>query len=243
MLRMQLFDVSGADADAAACEPLLRRLSLRPATTIHDMWVALRLLADGRLIEAEEAYEQALAAQRQLGFFATDALTDVIRAMLNTVNERWAAVAEQLDSLSGVAPLFAQSLRVWTLAEAGRLDEARALLDADSPVVLKDWSEISLLAVAAQAAVAAGHVARMHWCYEQLLPYSGWFAVGGNTVVFGPVDYYLARLAAALGDGEASAEHRVRAESDCRETGLTWWAERCAALATRAPTSHPQAVR
>ena len=42
----------------------------------------------------------------------------------------------------------------------------------------------------------------MHWCYEQLLPYSGWFAVGGNTIVFGPVDYYLARLAASLGDAK-----------------------------------------
>ena len=243
MLRMQLFDVSGADAEAAACEPLLRRLSLRPATTIHDMWRALRLLADGRLIEAEEAYERALTEQRQLGFFGTDALTDVIRAMLNTTNERWDAVAERLDALSGVAPLFAQSLRVWTLAEAGHVDEARALLDADFPVVLKDWSELPLLAVAAQAALAARHEPRMHWCYEQLLPYSGWFAIGGNTIAFGPVDYYLARLAAALGDIDASADHRVRAESDCREAGLLWWAERCAALAKPTATGRPQVVR
>jgi hypothetical protein len=67
--------------------------------------------------------------------------------------------------------------------------------------------------------------------------------VGGNTIVFGPVDYYLARLAAALGDAGASAEHRLRAESDCRDAGLVWWAERCAALATRAATSRPQVVR
>jgi hypothetical protein len=130
----------------------------------------LRLLADGRLAEAEAAYEKSLAEQRQLGLFGTDALTDVIRAMLNTTAERWDAVTEQLDSLSAAAPLFAQSLRVWTLAEAGRLDEARALLDADSPVVLKDWSELPLLAVASQAAASAGHTTRMHWYYERLLP-------------------------------------------------------------------------
>jgi hypothetical protein len=117
------------------------------------------------------------------------------------------------------------------------------MLDADAPVVLKDWSHIPVLAVAAQAAVAAGHTTRMHWYYEHLLPYSGWFAVGGNTIVFGPVDYYLAQLAAALGDSDASDDHRVRAESDCREAGLLWWAERCAALATRATTSRPQVVR
>jgi DNA-binding SARP family transcriptional activator len=243
LYRMMLFDIRGADAETAASEPLLRRLSLRPANTLHDLWLALRLLAAGRLIEAEEAYERSLAEQRQLGFFGTDALTEVIRAMLNTLGERWDAVAERLDSLAMVAPLFAQSLRAWTLAKAGRVEEARAMLDADAPVVLKDWSHIPVLAVAAQAAVAAGHTTRMHWYYEHLLPYSGWFAVGGNTIVFGPVDYYLAQLAAALGDSDASDDHRVRAESDCREAGLLWWAERCAALATRATTSRPQVVR
>ena len=243
MYRMMLFDIRGADSETAACEPLLRRLSLRPAATIHDLWLALRLLVEGRVVEAEAAYEAALAEQRQLGFFGTDALTEVVRAMVNTTGERWADVTEQLETLALVAPLFAQSLRVWTLAAAGRVDEARAILDADAPAVLKDWSQIPVLAVAAQAAVAAGHPTRMHWYYEHLLPYSGWFAVGGNTVVFGPVDYYLARLAAALGDAEASAEHQVRAESDCREAGLMWWAERSAALAKIRATSRPQVVR
>ena len=243
LFRMMLFDVRGADAETAAAEPLLRRLSLRPASTLHDLWLALRLLAAGRLVEAEEAYEKSLAEQRQLGFFGTDALTEVIQGMLNTLGGRWDAVTERLDSLAMVAPLFAQSLRAWTLAEGGRVQEARAMLDAEPPAVLKDWSQIPVLAVAAQAAVAAGHEARMHWYYEHLLPYSGWFAVGGNTIVFGPVDYYLAQLAAALGDDDASAEHRIRAESDCRSAGLMWWAERCAALAKTSATSRPQVVR
>jgi tetratricopeptide (TPR) repeat protein len=243
LYRMMLFDVRGADAETAAAEPLLRRLSLRPASTLHDLWLALRLLAAGRLVEAEEAYERSLADQRQLGFFGTEALTEVIRAMLNTLGGRWDAVTERLDALAMVAPLFAQSLRVWTLAEAGRVDEARAMLEADAPAALKDWSEIPVLAVAAQAAVAAGHKPRMHWYYEHLLPYSGWLAVGGNTIVFGPVDYYLAQLASALGDDEAGAEHRLRAESDCRAAGLMWWAERCAALAKSSATSRPQVVR
>jgi hypothetical protein len=120
MYRMMLFDVRGADAETAACDPLLRRLSLRAASVIHELWVALRLLADGRVSEAEAGYEASLAEQRQLGFFGTDALTEVIRAMLNTTAERWDAVGERLDSLALVAPLFAQSLRVWTLAGAGR---------------------------------------------------------------------------------------------------------------------------
>ncbi len=243
MYRMMLFDVRGADAETAACEPLLRRLSLRSASVIHDLWLALRLLADGRVTEAEKAYETSLAEQRQLGFFGTEALTEVVRGMINTTAERWDGVAERLETLALVAALFAQSLRVWTLAEAGRVQEARAILDAGAPAVLKDWSQLPVLAVAAQAAVAAGHTAQMHWCYEHLLPYSGWLAVGGNTIVFGPVDYYLAQLAAALGDGNASAEHRVRAESDCRESGLMWWAERCAALTRTTTTSRPQVVR
>ena len=67
MLRMQLFDVSGADAETAACEPLLRRLSLRPATTIHDMWLALRLLADGRLVEAEDGVRAGLGRAADAG--------------------------------------------------------------------------------------------------------------------------------------------------------------------------------
>jgi hypothetical protein len=243
MYRMQLFDVAGADAESAAADPLLRRLSLRPMTAIHNMWLALRLLLDGRLTEAEEAYERSLAEHRRLGFFGTEALADVIHAMLDTANRRWDAVASQLDSLAVVAPLFAESLRAWTLAESGQVAQAHALLDAQSPAALKDWSYLPLLATASEAALAAGHTARMHWCYEQLLPYSGWLAVGGNTVAFGPVDYYLARLAAALGDATASDEHRTRAESDCRGAGLMWWAERAAGLAPKRATSHPQVVR
>jgi DNA-binding SARP family transcriptional activator len=248
--RMQLFDVGGADADAAAGEPLLRKLSHRPATAIHRVWHAMRLLADGRLAEAGEAYEQSMAEQLTLGFSRTEPLGEVVRAMLDTTRERWDAVTERLDALEAVSPLFAHSLRVWALAESGRAPEARSLIDAENPAVLHDWSELTLLAAAAQASVAAGHPARMHWCYERLLPYSGWLAVGGNSLVLGPVDFYLAQLANQLGDAEAGEAHRARAESDCREAGLLWWAERSQALAreprvapTSAPTGKPQVVR
>lgn len=231
MHRMLLFDVLGADAETAASEPLLRRLSLRPAGAIHGVSQAMRLLAEGRLLEAEQAYERSLAEQRRLGFFGTQTRADVIHAILNTLHERWDDLAEQLASLPAADPMLAHSLQVWVLAETGRAGEARELIDAESPAVLRDWSQLPRLVIAAQAAVAAGHPARMHWCYEQLLPYSGWLAVGGNSIMLGPVDYFLARLASRLGDAEASAQHRTRAESDCRAAGLLWWAERSAALA------------
>jgi hypothetical protein len=247
MYRMQLFDIRGADAEAAASEPLLRRLSLRPGAAIHHVWQAMRLQADGRLEEASKAYGEAEAEQRTLGRFGPDPLGEVVRALLNATRGRWNAVTERLDSLADASPMFAHWLRVWALAESGRVAEARALIDTETPAVLHDWSELTLLAAAAQAAVAAGHPARMHWCYEQLLPYSGWFAVGGNSLVLGPVDFYLAQLANRLGDAEAGEVHRSRAESDSREAGLLWWAERAAALADLPAgvksSSKPQVVR
>ena len=114
---------------------------------------------------------------------------------------------------------------------AGRVDEARALLDADTPCVLQDWSQIPVLAVAAQAAVAAGHAARMHWYYEHLLPYSGWFAVGGNTLVVRS-GRLLPGPARRCSRGRRS-ERRAPARAPSRTAataGLLWWAERCAAL-------------
>ena len=239
MFRMQLFDVRGADAETAGSEPLLRRLSLRPAATIHQTWQAMRLLADGRLDEAQRLYEEALAEQRTLGFFGTESLADVIHALLDATRGRWDAIIEQLASLSVASPLFAQSMRVWALAETGHQAQARELIDAQPPALLKDWSQLTLLAVAAQAAIAAEHPARMHWCYEQLLPYSGWFAIAGNSLALGPVDHHLAGLAARLGDDEASAAHRTRAESDCRDAGLLWWAERVAAGLPVLPQGRP----
>ncbi len=244
MFRIQLFDIRGADAAAAASEPLLRRLSLRPAAAIHHVWHAMRLLADGRLEESEEAFVRSLVEHQALGLFGTEPLSEVVRAMLNVTRGRWDSATRKLDALKVASPLFAYSLEAWSLAEAGRIEEAHALLDAENPPVLHDWSELTVLAVAAQAAVAADHRVRMHWCYEQLLPYSGWFAVGGNSLVLGPVDYYLARLAYRIGDAQAGEAHRLRAEADCRETGLLWWADR---VASEAPdtetTSERQVVR
>ncbi|HEX4015345.1 MAG TPA: BTAD domain-containing putative transcriptional regulator [Frankiaceae bacterium] len=250
MYRLQLFDIRGADDAAAACEPLLRRLSLRPAAAIHHVWQAMRLLADGRVDEAEEAFAHSLTEQQALGLFGTEPLTEVVAAMLDITRGAWNSIARKLGALDIASPLFAHSVRVWSLAESGQVGEARALIDAENPPVLHDWSQLPLLAVAAQAAVAAGHPGRMHWCYEQLLPYSGWFAVGGNALVLGPVDYHLAELAYRIGDAEAGEAHRLRAAADCREAGLLWWAERTQALVPEqrgpsapAATSKPQVVR
>ena len=224
--RLMTFDVRLADASSAASEPLLRRLSVPAAFTIHHTWAAARLMAEGRLDDASAAYEALTAEERALGFTAADAPSAVAFGTLATLRKDWDAVAQQAALLDGAGSPFARILRAWQLAETGDPEAARALLDTGHILLPPDSAQLGMLATASEAALAARSETAARWCHEQLLPYSGWLASAGAGFVLGPVDYYLGRLARALGDVAAGDSYLLRAEEDCLREGLVWWAQR-----------------
>ncbi|MEV6032468.1 hypothetical protein AB0L65_15025 [Nonomuraea sp. NPDC052116] len=77
---------------------------------------------------------------------------------------------------------------------------------------------------------------RTHECravYTTLLPYSGRISALSAVLCLGPVDWYLALLAAATGRHGTAATHLTALEQQADAAGLHWWRD-CAA-ATREP--------
>jgi hypothetical protein len=228
-MRMWRLEVREADVAARACESLLRRLQLPPPLAIQHLWDANRLCLDGRFDEGWQAYQSSFHEQRALGFFGTDALAAVLAALIGAIRGRWEQVTPLLPALEMVGPYFATTVRIWVAGATGQPELARRLAEADETPLLHDWAEVAALAARGEAVIAAGSVAAARQIYDLLLPFSGRLAAAGNSFSMGPVDYYLGRLARALGEDAVAQRHLNAADRDCRREGLTWWTEQIAA--------------
>ncbi|MGZ4619193.1 MAG: hypothetical protein ACXV3F_10840, partial [Frankiaceae bacterium] len=108
-------------------------------------------------------------------------------------------------------------------AQVGRLDEARARLDAAAallPALPRDSEWLaSLVQVAEAVGLVGGHPIGT-WVYEALAGYSGLFAVEGiGAAVRGPVSRHLAILAAAGADPDRAPDHFAAAMDASRSIG------------------------
>jgi len=236
--------VAGSDAANAASEVLLRRLALPPASAIHRMWVATRMCVQGDFDGAAQVYAEACEQQQRLGFFGSDALVVVTASVVDLLRGDVAAIGPRLELLDLISPQLAGPARILYAAATGQLGEARAMADALQPIMLRDWALLPALVTMGEAGLAAGSESLTRFAHDELRPYSGWLAVGGTSLAFGPVDLYLGRWSRMVADEGEARRLLDRARTDARERGLPYWAAQASAeLQKLGSTSHSQVVR
>ncbi|WP_204050703.1 hypothetical protein, partial [Microbispora siamensis] len=131
-----------------------------------------------------------------------------------------------IEAISGIHPTMEHDARVLRLAAQGREGEARELVRAGWPSPPLDWSWLSTTCLQGAAQAAVGDAPACHDTYSALLPYSGRISAISAVMCMGPVDWYLALLASAMGDHLRATRHLSALEQTAERTGLIWWRHR-----------------
>ncbi|NRQ35887.1 AAA family ATPase [Nonomuraea sp. NN258] len=226
--RLEMFDVAGADRAAARCDLLLERLALPWPRFQHTLWRAGRLVLDGRFDEAATWYADAAGQAEHLGIWHAAAAVTTGRVLMHHHQGTMAEAGPLVDAIGGVHPTLDRATRILQLVAQGRVVEARGLDDRLTAQPPLDWSWLSTTCLRAAAAASLGRVPECRALYEALLPFHGRITVVSACIWAGPVDWYLALLAEAMGNRDAAARHLSALEGLAETGGLTWWRRRAA---------------
>ncbi|MEV0230797.1 BTAD domain-containing putative transcriptional regulator [Nonomuraea sp. NPDC050786] len=224
--RLEAFDVAGADRAAAHCDALLERLPLPWPRFQHTLWRANRLVLAGAFDDAEARYREAARQAGRLGVWHGEAVVTAGRLILHYHRGTLAEAGPLVEEIAGIHPSAGHDMRVLLLCRQGRAAEARRLVAGGWPERVRDWSWLTMTCLQGAAQAAVGDVRACRETYTELLPYSGTIAVGSAVVTLGPVDYFLARLASAVGDYDAAMGHLTTLAGLTAQNGLTWWSKR-----------------
>lgn len=180
-------------------------------------WLAMA----GRDAEADEPLERLGELARELRMpNIVDAVTatTVVRAMLTG---QYAEVAAFLGSFVESTDIPAGPVATVIALRAGDVDLARRLHE-QLGVDLDSHSFMALLypCMALEIALGLGDPDLARAAYPLVLPYAGRMCSAGTAAPIGPVDAFLARGAAAMGDDEAAAAHAAAAVALARDWGL-----------------------
>ena len=190
------------------------------------LWRAALALLAGDYEGARRLGDEA----RVLGRLAEDANADLfvrIQDVQIQIDQQRFHETEREEVLRGAAasaaPWAWTSWLAWADAMTGRREEAQAVVDElaadDFAAVVLDanWHAVMDLC---EAVVVLGDRARAERLLEMLAPYSGLIGVVARAVAcYGPLDYALGRLAAALGDAERAEAYFSRAVADSERLG------------------------
>lgn len=191
------------------------------------LWRGMRALMRGELAAADSFCQAAV----ELGGSAGSDNAIVLGETLKWYVHREAADTESPlsllgDLLSGQAPVLGAQVRVSAtliVAEAGRVEEARARLDADASVIRalpQDSEWVATLGQVAGIVTCIGGHSLASWAYDALLPYRHRFGVEGiGAVWWGSVERPLGQLAASLGRADDATAHFDAAAQANRDAG------------------------
>jgi hypothetical protein len=212
-LRLQLFEVRIADEHAGHARRLATELRLPLPTLQQRLGDCSRRALEGdvrgALGKVDELADLDWPWWGRDAMLATTRLTLLLRA----------------DAVTEVEPLLTQA----ALVHPGIAADACTLLAVRTGAVLKpsasptplpqDWAWLSSGCIHAQAVIAVGDQDAIRATYDFLLPASGMIASTGSFDA-GPVDGYLADLAAALGRTDDERTHRELLASLSTREGL-----------------------
>ncbi|GAA2884470.1 BTAD domain-containing putative transcriptional regulator [Streptosporangium fragile] len=236
--RLQVSDVAGADAAAARCDAMLERIPLPWPYFQHTMWRAGRLTLAGRFDDAEALYDEAEQQARKLGMWYAGAVVTTGRVFLHYQRGSMADAGPLIDSIAGIHRTMDHDARILQLCAQGRTRDARLLAEGGWPVPPRDWAWLTMTCLQGAAQAALGDVPACRASYAALLPHSGKISVGSGIAFAGPVDWFLALLASAIGDHDTAVCHLSTLTWQVSENGFASWRDRAMAAAWfMSPTS------
>ena len=178
-------------------------------------WVEMSLAAlRGDLVEADRRRDHVLALAREVAL----PVGDIPPVIVDTIRHVWeprpadAAVAELIVAQDLVHPGPGAGLGHGLLARVGDPTVLRRSMSEHSPTeTLETWATPMLACFEVEAASVVGDAAVARRWSRVLEPLEGRMALAGVSLVFGPVDGYLALASATLGDREAAGRQADRA--------------------------------
>jgi hypothetical protein len=233
----ELGDGARVQAELDAYAALAADVRLPSYSWYVPIWRATLAVLEGRLDEARELAERA----RDLGRLAGDANAEVLfqihrfmRWLADERYEEWTgealAFTEEkvkrspagLAYLAGIATVFAAT---------GRDGDARRAIEIvaadDFATVPLDMNWLSTIASAAEACATLGDVQRARTVRSLLEPYADRMVISARAAYHhGSATYFLARLAATIGDHRAADELYGDATERDQRAGANIWVVR-----------------
>ena len=210
---LEVGDLAGVDREVRAFAATADA-QRRPLYSWYvPLWRGMRAALEGRAGDAQAAAAEAERLGAQAGSENAVALVATLRWCLAAelgLTEEVRALTDlaPLEAFPGVWPIVARAL---TSAQVGRLDEARARLDAAAPRLPdaeRDSEWLPMMAQVADAISRVGPHPVAEYLYESLLPYRHLYVVEGiGAAVRGSVERDLGVAAAAMGRPAAAAKH------------------------------------
>ena len=217
--------VSPADADGRAFQATADSLRHPLYLWYVPLWQGMRALREGRFDSCRRYLDEAAIVGERAGSENARLLVPTQRWCLLAETGAAAEIAALLRAFEGHAPTAPWATVALALgaAQVGRLDEARARLDAAAallPALPRDSEWLPSLGQVAEAVGLVGGHPVGTWVYQALSGYQGLFAVEGiGAAMRGPVSRHLAILAAAGADRDRAADHFAAAMDASRSIG------------------------
>jgi hypothetical protein len=199
-LRLQLFEARAADAHARTARRMAEQLRLPLPAMQQRLWDCSRRALDGEVSAALRMVDE--VEQFDWPWWGRDAMLATVRLTLLLRVGAFDEAAPLLDLAARVSPRMAADARSLVFARTG--GGSPSSIDSQ---LSRDWAWLASGCIHAQAALAGRDQDEIASAYEMLRPGSGMIASTGSFDA-GPVDGYLADLAAALGRPEDEQRHR-----------------------------------
>jgi DNA-binding SARP family transcriptional activator len=211
---LELSGPSAWEEPARAAEVIAEREQL-PYVLWTVSWVEMSLAAlRGDLVEADRRQDHVLALAREVAL----PIGDIPPVIVDTIRHVWeprpadAEVAELIVAQDLVHPGPGAGLGHGLLARVGDPAVLRRSMSEHPPTeTLETWATPMLACFEIEAASVVGDVAAARRWSRVLEPMTGRMALAGVSLVFGPVDGYLALASATTGDREAAGRLADRA--------------------------------
>jgi AAA ATPase domain len=185
---------------------------------------ATAALIAGRLDNAEKLSGEAYRLGTDIGLPDAAGVHGTLRWQLSRFTGWGMDIASELESLDAVPAK--EAFLAAAYHRAGDTERAHTLAASLTADNLPGNYDLEFSALIAEGLAAGGNPQQIGKCYSSLAPYAGTnIIVGGCASFWGPVDLYLAELAAAQGDREQARAHLLAARGMAENLGAPLWAE------------------
>jgi DNA-binding SARP family transcriptional activator/tetratricopeptide (TPR) repeat protein len=216
-------DVDEADRQITRCLELVRRLRHTGADVPLAWWRFFRAAERGEREAADRLAENAAALHAGSQVVARAELESYMRRVAD--HDLPVSDAEVEWGRAHPSPAF-RALIAHPLADAGRVEEAVALLGESLPDGAYDFTSTYGECLRTEVLAAAGPSEALGRALQRIRPLADEMAIMGTTDCLGSIQYFVGRAHEAFGDVEAArAAYEVAVERN-RKARLQYWTAR-----------------